>query len=308
MSEIQRNESKRSREARNKSVRIKAKIPFGYVLVLSTLVVILLATLGYSYFAGRATAGFKRMQYENMPEYYEQTKFRDFLEDLGVELYIAGTEGKSLTFSSPMKFRAKGRFGVEYDVKLGDTLVCDFISWSGDGTGNRHIKLSINGQTYDVNISPQKVARLYVAALKENGLEDQFYQDTGEELSIRSARAALRFIDQQIFEKQIYAPWDYPFDRDLWQRIAGLVAGSWPFALAFIYMVFEYISDYAKYVAWLEEYNQNNQERWDKISGNLPQFVSLEESGERGKPKFKYHRSSVEELVKRLFAVDKKIK
>ena len=284
------------------------KMPFGYVVILSTLAVILIVTLTYSYFAGRATSGFKPYPYENTPEYYNQTQFKVFLDDLGVDFSVPGTDGRELTFSSPVKFRAKGRFGVEYDVKINDTLRCDFISWSGNKTSNRYIKLAINGQTYEVNISPRKVAKLYIAALQQNGLEEQFYEDTGMELKMSSARKALRTIDAQIFNLKVYSPWDYPFDRDLWQRIAGLVAGCWPFALAFIFMVFEYISDYAKYIAWLEKYNKFNQNRWDKISGTLPQFVSLSESGERGKPMFKYHRASFEEILKRLFAVDRNIK
>ena len=288
--------------------RNRAKMPLGYVVILSTLIVVLIATLFYSYIAGRETSGFKPYPYEDKPEYYNQGQFRSFLLDLGVDMTVPGTGGETLTFSSPMKFRAKARFGAEYDVKINDTLSCDFISWSGDKTSNRHLILSINGQTYEVNLSPRKAAKLYIAALRQNGLEEQFFEETGEELKMSSARDALRKIDAQVFALKVYVPWDYPFDRDLWQRIAGLVAGSWPFAITFIIMVFEYISDYAKYVAWLENNNRVNQNRWEKISGTLPQFVSLSESGERGKPMFKYQRSTFEEMLKRLFAVDRNIK
>lgn len=287
-----------------KAVKESRSMPFGYFMILSTLVVILIATLGYSYFAERATSGFKKYPYENMPEYYELTQFRGFLEMLSVDLSVPGTDGEELTFSSPMAFHAKGRYGTEYKIKAGDTLCSDFVSWSGDNTSNRHIKLSVNGQAYDVNIAPRKVAKLYIAALEQNGLTEQFYQDTGKTLSMSSARDALRTIDAQIFGKNIYAPWDYPFDRDFWKRIAGLVAGCWPFALGFIFIVFESIADYGKYLSWLEEYNRENQGRWDKISGTLPQFVSLEGSGERGKPRFKYQHSDFGELLKRLFSTE----
>ena len=279
----------------------KLKLPIGYIWLLCSIVILAAVVGTYTYRENQVVQNFHHQEYADLPNTKDQGRFRRFLEDLGVYMTPLATEGKTLTFTSPMAFQVQERFNKESKIPIGTELSCDFISWSGNKSSQRSLQLTWNGKTKDVTVSPRVAAKLYVAALEQNGLETQFQADTGERLTYGNAREALRSLDRQIYEMGIYMPGDYPYDRSFFRSMSLLLGGSAPLALIVLILLGGELTEYLRYRAWLTDNNRENSQRWRKIQGNLPQFVSLANNSDGGKPKLVYRPGTIQRL-KRLFS------
>ncbi len=279
-------------------------MPLGWIWLVLTLLVIGAAVFITSYRNQSVMNSFHHQKYEEEPSPIRQREFRAFLTGLGVKLSVPGSDGEELSFTSPVTFTMEQRFNQEAKVHRGDQLCCDFISWSGslEGSSRRYLQITWEGKLRQVSVTPRQAARLYRAALEQNGLEEQFRRETGQKLSTRSAREALRGIDGQIFQLGLYAPSDYPFDRAAFRTWVLLTGGSAPLILLVFITVLPELAEYARYRRWLEAYNRENSRRWKQVEGQLPQFVSLEESGGSDRPKFAYGGPGILERIRRLFS------
>ena len=275
------------------------KIPLGLIWFVVTLLIVAGAVFGYSYRINQVKKHFDHQVYAEEPDSREQDKYRLFLTDLGVDLSVPGTGGVTLTFTSPKNFEMWERFNRGHQVGQGETLRCDFVSWS---TGSRCLMIEYDGKLRQCSVPYKLAAQLYAAALEQNGLEEQFLADTGEELSYRSARRALRTIDAQIYDKGVFIPGDYPFDQSAWERMMLLVGGSLPLILLALLTIVPALVEYAQYQLWLADYNKENSRRWKNIEGSLPQFVSLQENSGGGKPQPVYQPPSLGQRIKKLFS------
>ena len=275
------------------------KLPLGYLWLAFTLVAIAVAIFGYAYRISQVKRDFQHQIYADEPNIRRQDSYRGFLQSLDVDMTVPGTGGEMLTFTAPKTFEMWERFNRGSKVRRGETLRCDFVSWSD---GSRYLMIEYDGKLRQCSVSYKLAAKLYVAALEQNGLAEQFQADTGEPLTYRNAREALRTIDAQIYDKGVYIPGDYPFDQGAWESMMLLVGGSLPLVLLVLLAVLPVLVDYLNYRAWLVEYNRENSQRWKAVEGNLPQFVSLKENANGGKPQFVYHRPGFVERMKRLFS------
>lgn len=275
------------------------QLPLGYIWLAFTLVAIAVAIFWHSYRIGQVKKAFHHQVYADEPSIQRQDSYRKFLQFLDVDTAVPGTGGETLTFTSPKTFEMRVRFNQGYKVRRGETLRCDFVSWSD---GSRYLMIEYDGKVQQCSVSYKLAAKLYMAALEQNGLEEQFLADTGKPLTYRNAREALRTIDAQLYEKGVYIPGDYPFDQNAWNSMMLLVGGSLPLVLLVLLAVLPVLVDYLEYRAWLVDYNRENSQRWKHVEGNLPQFVSLKENADGGKPQFIYHRPGFVERMKRLFS------
>lgn len=274
-------------------------LPLGFLWLAITLVAIAMAIFGYSYRIDQVRKAFHHQVYADEPNIQRQDSYRRFLEFLEIDTAVPGTGGKALTFTAPKTFEMWERFNQGHKVRRGETLCCDFVSWSD---GKRYLMIEYDGKVRQCSVPYKLAAKLYVAALEQNGLEEQFLADTGESLSYRSAREALRTIDAQLYEKGVYIPGDYPFDQSAWGSLMLLMGGALPLILLVLLAIVPAAVDYLSYRIWLEDYNRENSQRWKVVEGNLPQFVSLKENANGGKPQVVYHRPGFVERMKRLFS------
>lgn len=279
------------------------RLPLGFVWVIVTVLAIGIAVFVTAYRAERATRDYRHQVYADEVDCWKQEYFRKFLRSIGTELTVPATDGEELTFTSPKAFTMQERFNKETDVKKGETLSCDFISWSGDrGGGERHVMLRYDGKLREVTIPYKLAAKLYIAALEQNGLSEQFRQETGEKLGYRSAREALRGIDRQIFELGLYIPRDYPYDRAAFDGLILLTGGSVSLILLVLLAVLPQLIEYLRYQAFLVEYNKESSRRWRDVEGKLPQFVSLQENADGGKPIPVYQPPGFVKRLKKMFS------
>ena len=277
------------------------RIPLGWICLLALLLGIGAAVFSYAHRVWQVQADFQPRSYADEPSFWGQEGFRKFLESLDVDLTVPATGGAALTFTSPKRFTVT-QYGQEETVKRGTTLSCDFVSWSGNKRGERFLTVEVDGKTKRTYVTPKLAAKLYMAALEQNGLAGQFQQETGEKLTYRSAREALRGIDRQIYDLGVYMPQDYPFDRSAYRAFVLLVSGSMILIVLVLLMVVPELVEYLRYRAWLVDYNRDNSSRWAKVEGNLPQFVSLQENAGGGKPLPVYQKPGFVERMKRLFS------
>lgn len=277
------------------------KLPLGWIWLVLTLLTVIGAVAFQYYRESKVLDGFHHQVYEKEPSPSRQDQFRKFLTGLGVNLYAPATDGTELSFYVPETFTMNEFAGQTTKVRWREQLACDFVSWSGDhGRGIRYLTITYDGKTRQVSVPPKVAGNLYLAALKQNGLEDRFLQETGEKLRRGTARDALRSVDRQIFELGIYAPADYPFDRDGLRTSMGMAILLAPLGMLLLLMLLPDLLRYLEYRAWLSEYNREHQESWEQMAGELPQFVSLRESGERAVPV--YRRPGFLERFKELFS------
>ena len=279
------------------------RLPLGYIWLIVTVLAIGTAVFACTYRAEQVTKNYHHQVYADEVDCWKQEHFRKFLRSIGAELAAPVTQETELTFTAPKTFTMQERFNKETTVKKGETLSCDFISWSGDrGGGERYVMLRYDGKLREATIPHKLAAKLYIAALEQNGLSEQFMQETGEKLSYRSAREALRGIDRQIFELGLYIPRDYPYDRAAFDGLILLTGGSISLVLLVLLAVLPQLIEYLRYQAFLVEYNKENSRRWKHVEGNLPQFVSLQENADGGKPTPVYEPPGFVERIKKLFS------
>lgn len=281
----------------------KRTLPLGWLWLLFTLVIVIGTAVFGIYRSESALDGFQRQEYEKVPSSSRQGNFRKFLTDLGVDLYAPATNGTELSFYAPETFEMSEFAGQTTKVRWRETLSCDFVSWSGDhGRGVRYLIVTYDGKTREVGVTPKVAGNLYRAALEQNGLEDRFLQETGEKLTRSAARNALRSVDRQIFDLGVYAPIDYPFDRSGFQHSMGMLMLLAPLGMLLLFLLLPDLQRYMEYRAWLSDYNREHQENWDQIAGDLPQFVSLHENANGGKPKLTYKGPGFIGRIKNLFS------
>ena len=279
----------------------KRGVPIGLIWLILTVLVIGGAVFFYVYRYAQVMADFSPQVFEDEPNFRSRGQFLKFLEEQKVDLSVPGTAGQSLTFASPATF-SYTKYGMEEKVRRGTEISCDFVSWSGNRRNERFLRLTVDGKDVDTYVTLRMAGKLYRAALEQNGLEEQFLTDTGETLSRRSAREALRTIDAQIYDKGIYMPMDYPYDRCLFRSLVLLTAGSLPLVLLALLAIVPALVEYVQYQAWLADYNKENSRRWKNVEGSLPQFVSLRENADGGKPQPVYQPPSLGQRIKKLFS------
>lgn len=281
----------------------KHRLPLGFIWVIVTVLVIGIAVFAASYRAKQATRDFRKQVYADEVDCWRQDSFRKFLRSIGVELTVPAAGGEKLTFTSPKKFTMQERFNKETTVRKGEILSCDFISWSGDrGGGERYLTITYDDKQREVTIPHKLVAKLYMAALKQNGLEERFRQETGETLRYRSAREALRSVDAQIYDLGLYMPRDYPYDKTAFDGLLLFTGGSISLIFLALMAVLPPLVEYLRYQVFLADYNRENSRRWKAVEGKLPQFVSLQENVDGGKPRPVYQPPGFLERMKKLFS------
>ena len=142
---------------------------------------------------------------------------------------------------------------------------------------------------------------LYIAALEQNGLVGQFESDFGAPLSRRTAHEALRKLDRQLYETGVYNPTDYPFDKLFWNLMLKIAAITAPVSMIILGLLAAFLLEGAAYHRYLSQNNRENQARWDTISGTLPEFHSLSESGSSTAPKPMLKKPGLKDALYRLF-------
>ena len=219
----------------------------------------------------------------------------------GYDLTMPGLSGP-VTFTSPCNFSFFQDF-KEHDVKKGDTITFDFITYSRGYvyTAARSGVFTVNGQEYATMLPLRATVSLYVAALEQNGLVGQFEADFGAPLSRSAAHEALRKLDRQLYETGVYNPTDYPFDKLFWNLMLKIAAITAPVSMIILGLLAAFLLEGAEYRRYLSQNNRENQARWDTVSGNLPEFHSLSESGSSTAPKPMLKKPGLKDALYRLF-------
>ena len=257
---------------------MRHRIPWGY---LGTALLVL---------AIAVPAGWRLWQVHRINSSYHQradvvfqptriTQSRQKLAQWDIDTAMPGNGNQVLTFTAPggMTFRDTGYSNINFH--RGDTLESDFVSWSHDYFRERFMRLRVNGMTIDARLSNNQAARLYMAALRQNGLEAQFQADFGRRLNLFTAQRAMRLLDQRLFEAGIFRAYDYPYDRRLEQTFLAIVI-LFAIPISVILMAaLSTLADHIRYRIWLRSYNREHMADWERVAGTLPQFVSLKESG-----------------------------
>lgn len=238
--------------------------------------------------------------YEDLNLNRPKSVFQRLSED-GYDLTMPGLSGP-VTFTSPCNFSFFQDF-KEHDVKKGDTLTFDFITYSRGYvyTAARSGVFTVNGQEYATMLPLRATVSLYVAALEQNGLTDQFEADFGAPLSRRTAHEALRKLDRQLYETGVYNPTDYPFDKLFWNLMLKIAAITAPVSMIILGLLAAFLLEGAEYRRYLSQNNRENQARWDTVSGTLPEFHSLSESGSSTAPKPMLKKPGLKDALYRLF-------
>ena len=161
--------------------------------------------------------------------------------------------------------------------------------------------ITIDGREDAVTLPLRATVSLYLAALEQNGLEGQFEADFGAPLSRKTAHEALRKLDRQLYETGVYNPTDYPFDKMFWNLVLKIAAITAPVSMIVLGILAAFLLEGAEYRRYLAENNQENQARWETVSGNLPEFHSLSESGTNAAPKPYLKKPGLKDALRRLF-------
>ena len=238
--------------------------------------------------------------YEDLNLNRPKSVFQRLSED-SYDLTMPGLSGP-VTFTSPCNFSFFQDF-KEHDVKKGDTITFDFVTYSRGYvyTTTRSGVFTVNGQEYATMLPLRATVSLYVAALEQNGLTDQFEADFGAPLSRSAAHEALRKLDRQLYETGVYNPTDYPFDKLFWNLMLKIAAITAPVSMIILGLLAAFLLEGAEYRRYLSQNNRENQARWDTVSGTLPEFHSLSESGSSTAPKPMLKKPGLKDALYRLF-------
>ena len=238
--------------------------------------------------------------YEDLNLNRPKAVFQRLSED-GYDLTMPGLSGP-VTFTSPCNFSFFQDF-KEHDVKKGDTITFDFVTYSRGYvyTAARSGVFTVNGQEYATMLPLRATVSLYIAALEQNDLTDQFEADFGAPLSRSAAHEALRKLDRQLYETGVYNPTDYPFDKLFWNLMLKIAAITAPVSMIILGLLAAFLLEGAEYRRYLSQNNRENQARWDTVSGTLPEFHSLSESGSSTAPKPMLKKPGLKDALYRLF-------
>ena len=225
----------------------------------------------------------------------------DRLSQDGYDLTMPGLSGP-VSFTAPCTFTYFQTF-QEYTVKKGTPITFDFVTYSRGSiyTAARMGVITIDGHEDTVMLPLRATVSMYIAALEQNGLEGQFEKDFGAPLSRKTAHEALRKLDRQLYETGVYNPTDYPFDKMFWQLVLNIAAITAPISMIVLGILAAFLLEAAEYRRYLSENNRENQARWQTISGTLPEFHSLGESGMNPAPKPYLKKPGLKDALRRLF-------
>ena len=257
--------------------------------------------IGYTVKTQQVNANFHyNAAYEDLNLNRPKLVFQRLSED-GYDLSMPGLSGP-VTFTSPCNFSFFQDFQA-HDVKKGDTITFDFVTYSRGYvyTAARSGVFTINGHEYATMLPLRATVSLYIAALEQNNLADQFEADFGAPLSRSAAHEALRKLDRQLYETGVYNPTDYPFDKMFWNLMLKIAAITAPLSMIVLGILAAFLLEGAEYRRYLSENNRENQARWDTVSGTLPEFHSLSESGVNPPPKPMLKKPGLKDALRRLF-------
>lgn len=238
--------------------------------------------------------------YEDLNLNRPKSVFQRLSED-GYDLSMPGLSGP-VTFTSPCNFSFFQDFQA-HDVNRGDTITFDFVTYSRGYvyTATRSGVFTINGHEYATMLPLRATVSLYIAALEQNNLAGQFETDFGAPLSRSAAHEALRKLDRQLYETGVYNPTDYPFDKMFWNLMLKIAAITAPVSMIVLGILAAFLLEGAEYRRYLSENNRENQARWESVSGTLPEFHSLSESGVNTPPKPFRKKPGLKDAFRRLF-------
>ena len=283
------------------------------------LVIVILALvgcfIGFSLKTQQVNANFHHnAAYEDLNLNRPKSVFQRLGAD-GYDLTMPGLSGP-VAFTSPCNFLFFQDF-KEHDVKKGDTITFDFVTYSRGNiftttrfgvftlashkSATRSGVFTVNGQEYATMLPLRATVSLYIAALEQNGLVGQFESDFGAPLSRRTAHEALRKLDRQLYETGVYNPTDYPFDKLFWNLMLKIAAITAPVSMIILGLLTAFLLEGAEYHRYLSQNNRENQARWDTVSGTLPEFHSLSESGSSTAPKPMLKKPGLKDGLYRLF-------
>ncbi len=238
--------------------------------------------------------------YEDLNLNRPKSVFQRLSED-GYDLSMPGLSGP-VTFTSPCNFSFFQDFQA-HDVKKGDAITFDFVTYSRGYvyTAARSGVFTINGYEYATMLPLRATVSLYIAALEQNNLVGQFEADFGAPLSRSAAHEALRKLDRQLYETGVYNPTDYPFDKMFWNLMLKIAAITAPVSMIVLGILAAFLIEGAEYRRYLSENNRENQARWETVSGTLPEFHSLSNSGVNTPPKLMPKKPGLKTALYRLF-------
>lgn len=220
------------------------------------------------------------------------------LEDFGLDTHIACASDQS--FAAPASMELINMWDVKLSIRRGDKIATDFVSYSMGGfDGTRYLRIISDGKEYFGYLESGQVLKLYMAYIEEHGLEEQFQQETGSKFSKSAARRELKEIDRQLFQMGILEAQEWPVNLEKIKNIVLIICIFLPVAGLVTSALVNYAGETAEYNEYLTEWNQESAQRWDSVSGDLPQFESLRASGVRDE--YRWRKRSFWDSLKDLF-------
>lgn len=220
------------------------------------------------------------------------------IEEWGLDTHIACASDQS--FAAPASMELVNMWDVKLNIRRGDRISTDFVSYSMGGfDGTRYLKIISDGKEYFGHLGSGQVLKLYMAYIEELGLEEQFQQETGEKFSRSAARRELKEIDRQLFQLGILEAQEWPVNLVKIKNIVLIICIFLPIAGLAASALVNYAGEAAEYGEYLTEWNEESAQRWDSVSGELPQFESLRASGMRDE--YRWRKRSFWESLKELF-------
>lgn len=216
------------------------------------------------------------------PEFVQSSEYSDFTlgKDLKEGMKYLGSVGIDTTMpgiSQPLTFTVKDSrkptpFGHNnytlknknnsYTLAHGDEVVCDFRTCSDES--GRYIYMTVNGRDREGYMDTEMVAKLYVSALGQNGLQEEFKADFGKSLSSGTAQKALEQIDIQAFEMGIYRPGSYPYNVEAVESFAGYASIAMPFITIISLVIINLIRKQRAHNAYMKRWNEESSRRWEE--------------------------------------------
>ena len=274
--------------------------PFPIALLL-VILILLGCFVGYTVKTQQVNANFHyNSAYEDLNLNRPKAVFQRLGED-GYDLSMPGLSGP-VSFTSPCNFSFFQDF-TAHDVKKGTPITFDFVTYSRGNVyaATRSGIFTIDGHEYATMLPLRATVSLYIAALEQNNLTDQFEADFGAPLSRKTAHEALRKLDRQLYETGVYNPTDYPFDKMFWNLVLKIAAITAPISMIVLGILAAFLIEGAEYRRYLWENNRENQARWETVSGTLPEFHSLSDSGVNTPPKLMPKKPGLKTALYRLF-------
>lgn len=204
----------------------------------------------------------------------------ELLEDAGVNTVMAGTNGKKLSFTyhfaekplnaaSPVHLYSAGSSGNLVGLSDGDQVICDFKSYCpyDDSLAYeyRYMRVTINGNEMNIRVSTDDAVTMYMAALRQNELQDQFKADSGVSFSKKSLKKELEKIDRQALELELYRPWSYPYNKDTLASLVLKIQIAVPVLVIGFLIVINLIRKHKADVEYAKQWNEESSQRWKSL-------------------------------------------